>query len=129
MSDLLSRMRDLYDVVIIDAPPLLPVADPAIVASKADGVLLVVRHGKTSVEAVENAVGRIDTVGAEVLGVVFNMSPRRAMADYGYGYGYGYGDASSWPQGGATPTTRPDRQGGRRVRKYDPPREVIGRAR
>lgn len=129
MSDLLSRMRDLYDVVIIDAPPLLPVADPAIVASKADGVLLVVRHGKTSVEAVENAVGRIDTVGAEVLGVVLNMAPRRAMADYGYGYGYGYGEASTWSQNNANTKGRPPKQGGRRVRKYDPPREVIGRAR
>lgn len=76
MTDLLARMRGLYDVVIIDAPPLLPVVDPAILASKADGVLLVVRHGKTSVDAVENAVKRISAAGGRVLGVVLNRSPR-----------------------------------------------------
>jgi capsular exopolysaccharide synthesis family protein len=91
MSDLLDRLRGQYDVVIIDAPPLVPVADPALIATKADGVLLVVRHGKTSVEAVKQAVDRIENVGSQVVGVVLNMAPRRALSGYGYGYGYGYG--------------------------------------
>ncbi|WP_332666025.1 polysaccharide biosynthesis tyrosine autokinase [Aeromicrobium sp.] len=93
MREVLEKVREQYDVVIIDAPPLLPVADPAIVATMADGVLLVTRYGKTSRDFVQQAVGRLDAVGARVVGVVLNMSPRRAISGYGYGYGYGYGES------------------------------------
>jgi capsular exopolysaccharide synthesis family protein len=89
MRDLLSTVREAYDVVIIDAPPLLPVADPAIIAPMADGVLLVTRHGKTSKDLVSQAVERLENVGARIAGVVLNMTPRRAVSGYGYGYGYG----------------------------------------
>ena len=113
MTDLLERLRGLYDVVIIDAPPLLPVADPALIAGKADGVLLVVRHGKTSHEAVRHAVDRIENVGSQIVGVVLNMTPRRAMSGYGYGYGYGYGEVE-WPKQGAGATGKRTVANGRR---------------
>lgn len=92
MRDLLVTVRDAYDVVIIDAPPLLPVADPAIIAPMADGVLLVTRHGRTNRDLVKQSVDRLDAVGGRIVGVVLNMSPRRAISGYGYGYGYGYGE-------------------------------------
>ncbi|MDX6276868.1 MAG: tyrosine-protein kinase [Nocardioidaceae bacterium] len=92
MRDLLAQLRDEYDVVIIDAPPLLPVADPSILAAQVDGVLLVTRHGKTNREYVHQAVTRVGGVGGRVVGVVLNMAPRRAVSGYGYGYGYGYGE-------------------------------------
>ncbi|MEO6604719.1 MAG: polysaccharide biosynthesis tyrosine autokinase [Aeromicrobium sp.] len=91
MRDLLSKLRDAYDVVVIDAPPLLPVADPSILAPMVDGVLLVTRHGKTSREYVHQAASRVGGVGGRTIGVVLNMAPRRAISGYGYGYGYGYG--------------------------------------
>lgn len=88
MTELLEMLGEVYDVIIIDAPPLLPVADPAIIASHVDGVILVVRHGKTSRDHVEQAVGRLNLVGARVVGSVLNMTPKRSMGGYGYGYGY-----------------------------------------
>ena len=48
MEKMLGDLRDDFDVVIIDAPPLLPVTDAALLAAQADGALIVVRHGKTT---------------------------------------------------------------------------------
>jgi capsular exopolysaccharide synthesis family protein len=93
MRDLLGTVRDAYDVVIIDAPPMLPVADPAIIAPLADGVLLVARHGRTSKDLVSQTVERLEAVGGRIVGVVLNMTPRRSVSGYGYGYGYGYGES------------------------------------
>jgi capsular exopolysaccharide synthesis family protein len=102
MRDLLSTVRDAYDVVIIDAPPLLPVADPAIIAPLADGVLLVTRHGKTSKDLVTQTVERLEAVGGRIVGVVLNMTPRRSVSGYGYGYGYGYGEQAVPARGSRT---------------------------
>jgi Mrp family chromosome partitioning ATPase len=89
------RLREDYDVVVIDAPPLLPVTDAALLSAQTDGALLVVRHGKTSKDQLRHAVDRLEHVGARPLGVVLNMIPSRRLGDpyYGYGYGYGYGYA------------------------------------
>ncbi|KRF20979.1 hypothetical protein ASG90_00750 [Nocardioides sp. Soil797] len=84
--DLIHKMRDMYDVVIIDAPPLLPVADAAILARAADGALMVTRHGKTTKEQLHDACQRIDQVDARLYGVVVNMAPRRGQQDYYYYY-------------------------------------------
>lgn len=90
MTDLLAELRTSYDVVIFDAPPLLPVTDAAILASRTDGAILVVRHGKTTKDHVRNACDRLTQVDASPLGIVFNRVPAKGGGD-GYGYGYGYG--------------------------------------
>lgn len=98
MANLLKQIRDRYDVVIIDAPPLLPVTDAALIASQADGALLVVRYGKTTKDQLAQAVGRLTQVDAAPIGVVLNMVPnKRRASEYGYGYGYGYGYAPEQP--------------------------------
>jgi receptor protein-tyrosine kinase len=84
-------LRESFDTVIIDAPPLLPVADAAIMATQVDGAILVVRHGKTTKDQVKLAANRVGQVGARLFGVVVNMTPRRGGSDFGYDYGYGYG--------------------------------------
>ena len=91
MSTVIKELRDDYDIVLIDAPPLLPVTDAALLASQADGAILVVRHGKTTVDQVRAANERLTSVGAAPVGVIFNMTPARGGGAYGYGYGYGYG--------------------------------------
>lgn len=92
MSDTLSDLRKRYDLVLLDAPPLLPVTDAALLASHSDGALLIVRHGKTSRDQLAHAVERLEAVGARAIGVVVNMAPTRGRrTGYGYGYGYGYG--------------------------------------
>ena len=95
-SDVMKRMLDdarrIYDVVLIDAPPLLPVTDAAVLSAESDGAILVVRHGSTTRDEVEASVGRLDSVGARLVGVIVNMAPqtKRGGSSYGYGYGYGY---------------------------------------
>jgi capsular exopolysaccharide synthesis family protein len=89
MADLLTDLRGRYDVIVIDAPPLLPVTDAALIAAQTDGALLVVRHGRTTKDQLHAAVERLAGVNAHALGVVFNMTPRKGgRGEYGYGYGY-----------------------------------------
>lgn len=92
MHRLLAEAREIFDYVIIDAPPLLPVTDAALLAAEADGAVLVVRHGRTTTHEVETARARLESVGANLLGVIVNMTPemKRTASRYGYGYGYGY---------------------------------------
>ncbi|MEJ7635970.1 polysaccharide biosynthesis tyrosine autokinase [Aeromicrobium sp.] len=87
MRSLVTELRHRYDVVLIDAPPLLPITDASLLASISDGAILVVRHGKTGREEVRAATDRLQSVGARLLGTVLNMSPVKELSRYGYGYG------------------------------------------
>ena len=101
MADLLAELRRRYSTIVIDAPPLLPVTDAALLAAQTDGALLVVRHGKTTRDQLSGAHERLASVGAKPLGVVLNMVPRKRGGAYGYGYGYGYGYAPEEAKAGA----------------------------
>ncbi|MEG9227730.1 tyrosine-protein kinase family protein [Aeromicrobium sp. Sec7.5] len=85
--------------MLIDAPPLLPVTDAAIIASKVDGAILVVRHGETSHEQVRMAADRLASVDGRLIAAIVNMTPtNKSGSGYGYGYGYGYAPAPAEPQ-------------------------------
>lgn len=84
MDKLLSRLESEYEVVIIDAPPLLPVTDPAILAASTSGILLVVSvDGRTRKADLGKAVGNIEAVRARLLGVVINRMPA-VKGDHSY---------------------------------------------
>ena len=102
--DLIRQLTDDYDMVIIDAPPLLPVADASVLSTLADGVILVVKHGKTTRDQVAEAIARVDQVGGRLFGVVVNMIPRRSTGSYYYYY---YEDTCG-PR--ARPARRPSRR-------------------
>jgi len=89
-NELLDRTRELYDTVVLDSPPLLPVADAMVLAQKLDGALVVVRAGRTSRHALRHALRRLETVEADILGLVLNSEAKKNHG-HGYGYGYGYG--------------------------------------
>ena len=91
MDTVLGQLRERYDVVIIDSPPLLPVTDGALLASQADGAILVVRYGRTTREQAAQSAQRLHSADADLVGTILNWVPERAAASYGYGYGYGYG--------------------------------------
>lgn len=92
MHHLIESLRERYDYVLIDAPPLLPVTDAALLAAQADGAILVARHGQTTHDQVTTAVARVQAVNAQIVGVVMSMTPKsRARGGFGFGYGYGYG--------------------------------------
>jgi capsular exopolysaccharide synthesis family protein len=111
MTTLLAYLETRFDVVLIDAPPLLPVADGAILAAKADGALLVVRHGATTRAHTEAAMRVLQTVDARLLGTVLNMVPAKGPDSYSYGYAYAYADTPSGrprlPDGAATDVRPP----------------------
>ena len=70
MKRLLATLKTQFDLIIVDAPPVLPVTDPGILASQADGVLLVVRAGKTQRKTVIAAQELLKKARANLLGCV-----------------------------------------------------------
>jgi len=86
MAELIRRAREVYDVVVVDAPPLLPVTDAALLAALSDGALVVVRQGKTKREQLQLATKRLRAVGGRALGVVLNMTPGRLLGSQYYTY-------------------------------------------
>lgn len=87
---MLSELRERFDTVIVDAPPVLPAADAAVLAAAADGVIFVVQASRTGREQVERALAGLSQVHARVLGAVLNMVrvPVRGRRQYSYGSGY-----------------------------------------
>jgi polysaccharide biosynthesis transport protein len=81
LGELLSSLREQYDYVLIDTPPLLAVTDPSIVAHHVDGVLVVIRLSKRSRPQAQVAKEVLVGAGADVLGVVVNGVPRRSGPD------------------------------------------------
>ena len=89
---LITELREEFDYVVIDSPPLLAVTDAAILAAGADGVLMMVRFGHTKRDQVSQAVSNLDDVGAPILGAVLTLVPSRGSA-YSYNYNY-YGESA-----------------------------------
>ena len=88
MRAVVEKLRGRFDVVLVDAPPLLPVADASGLAPHVDGVLLSVRYGSTRTDQLHQAATTVNRAGGRVLGAVLNMVPPKAGAAYGYGYSY-----------------------------------------
>jgi polysaccharide biosynthesis transport protein len=83
MTGFLHSVRDVYDVVLVDTPPILPVTDSAIVASQADGVVLVYQAGKVGRLVLKRAKVHVENVGGKVWGVVLN-DVKTEIAGYAY---------------------------------------------
>ena len=88
MRDLLARVREEYDLVIVDTPPVNVITDAAVLAANADGVILVARVGVTQASALTYAVEQLRHVRAAVLGVVLNDIDLRRDAVYDSTYKY-----------------------------------------
>jgi capsular exopolysaccharide synthesis family protein len=88
MADLLDYLRDSYDVVLVDAPPVLPFADAVATGPACDGAILIVRYGKTRADHLRRTTETLTTVNIPVLGSVLNMAPGGRSPEYGYGYRY-----------------------------------------
>lgn len=86
MSDLLQSLEEAFDTVIIDAPPLLPVTDAAVLSQHVGGVVLVVGTEKVHRRDLEKSLNALEMVGANVLGVVLNRLPVKGPDAYAYSY-------------------------------------------
>jgi capsular exopolysaccharide synthesis family protein len=85
MPRLLEQLREHFDLVLIDTPPVLTAAETAVLSTSADGVVLVVRAGHTDREAVQHAVREIGAVGGRLVGAVLN-DPKELTRKYGPSY-------------------------------------------
>ena len=94
VADLAAR----YEYVIIDSSPVLPVADALALSRVVDGVLMVCQANRTSKRTLAECLGRLEQVGASVIGIVLNRASERTSHDYGYGYGYGYHQPAQSPR-------------------------------
>ena len=90
MDAFLKLLRERYDYIILDMPPIGDVSDALISAKFADGVLLVVRQDYGSKVAVHEATQQFEFVNAKILGVLFNSVADRATRYTNKKYGYGY---------------------------------------
>lgn len=87
MRALIEQVSAQYDVVLVDAPPVLPFADTVATAPYCDGTILVVRQGKTREEHVRQTVEALEAVGSPILGTVLSMvSGAAKQSEYSYGY-------------------------------------------
>ncbi len=92
--ELLRELLETYDKVVIDSPPVMPVADARVIAAQADATILVLRADRSTRRISIAARDELWRVRAQRLGVIVNAVPRRKQAYYasGYSYGYGYGN-------------------------------------
>ncbi|MCP2369475.1 capsular exopolysaccharide synthesis family protein [Agromyces terreus] len=98
MAETIAELNRAFDVVLFDAPPLLPVTDAAVLSRAAGGAILVVAVGRVHKGQVKGAFSVLENVDAKVSGIVLTMLPTKGpdaygYGKYGYGYGYGYGYA------------------------------------
>jgi capsular exopolysaccharide synthesis family protein len=86
MKFLIARLEEAFDVVVIDAPPLLPVTDAAVLSQHVGGVVIVVGTQKLKQHDLEKSLSALALVGANLLGIVLNRLPLRGADSYAYGY-------------------------------------------
>lgn len=85
LKSVLAEASAIYDVVVVDSPPILGLADTPLLAASASGVLMVVESGKTRTRAAVEALRRIQQAGAHIVGAVLTRFKHDAV---GYGYAY-----------------------------------------
>ena len=92
MGKLLDWARNNFDVIVLDAPPVLAVSDVQVLVPKTDGVVVVANMGKTLRGDLERTIEVLKLANAKILGCVERVKAKHGDRGYGYGYGYGYGN-------------------------------------
>jgi capsular exopolysaccharide synthesis family protein len=101
--EIFAALRENFDLVLVDSPPVLPVTDAMVLSKYADRTLLVVAAGQTKRAELQRAAERFSQANAEVVGIVLNEVTRQSAYGSGYGYGYGYGYGSYAPDASLVP--------------------------
>ena len=94
MKSLLSTLKDDYDMVIIDSPPVGLVTDASVLSTIADSVILVCAVGQAQINAAKNSKALLEKVNANILGVVMNKIPLNEGGYYKYHYSSYYNYAA-----------------------------------
>ncbi|QSB45027.1 polysaccharide biosynthesis tyrosine autokinase [Tsuneonella flava] len=90
MTELVRKLGETYDCVVIDCPPVLGLADAPLLSRAVEGCIFVSEAEGVSVRGIKSAIGRLEAVHAHIFGIVLTKL-RQKSAGYGYGYDYGYG--------------------------------------
>jgi len=92
-SDLLSVLSEQYDLIIVDAPPILAVTDAAIIGQKTDITLMLVRHLVTTKPQLQSALKGLELAGITPAGAIINQYDmnKSRYGQYSTSYGYHYG--------------------------------------
>jgi len=101
MSEFLDELRDAYDVILIDTPPILHVTDAAILGKKLDGALMVYKAGDVARTSLKRSTSLLRSVDIDLLGVVLNGIRAEMSSDYqdlGYNVYYAYGSEVAAPE-------------------------------
>jgi capsular exopolysaccharide synthesis family protein len=98
IGQVLGRYRQMFDLVILDTPPLLPVADALSLGRWVDGAIMVIRYDMSRFPLVERARRRLISAGIPILKTVVN-AVKTSRFGSGYNYRYGYGDAYGYSYG------------------------------
>lgn len=88
----IDEMREKFDCIIIDTPPVIAVTDAQVLSTIADGCILVISSGQAEREAVQKSKELLENVNAKILGVVLNKMDLKSKGSYSYGYYYYYGE-------------------------------------
>lgn len=91
MVEFLNKVKEEYDIVILDTPPIGLVTDSAVLSTIADGVIFVTAVGQTDIEVGKRSKELLDKVNAKIFGVVLNKIPSKGSSYYKYNY-YQYND-------------------------------------
>ena len=96
-TEAIARLKERFRFIIIDSPPILSLAESSILASKVDGVILVVKAASTPTEVILRAKTQLERAGACILGTAFNQIDLRdpEYAYYSKYYSYGYGTVAA----------------------------------
>jgi capsular exopolysaccharide synthesis family protein len=87
MNHLLVELKEQFEIVIVDSPPILAVTDAQVLAAKCDGVLCVLRSGKVKRQMAQKTMERLQHVNANILGVLLNrIQLKKSDAVYSYSY-------------------------------------------
>ena len=95
---IIAEADEQFDLIVIDGPPTLGLADSPLLAAAAGKVLFVIESGKTRTKAAIEALNRLEATGAHVLGATLTKASSGGgygYGRYGYGYGYAYGRQQS----------------------------------
>ncbi len=110
LPEIIARFRKEFDAVIIDTPPVMHMSDARVLGKMADGVIVVVRAGRTTRDTVQSAVSRFAEDGTRVIGTILNDWNPKKHQGYGYGYDYrsyhGYYDSYQKHYGDDSPQRR-----------------------
>tara|TARA_R100001244_G_scaffold6593_15_gene8041 strand:+ start:18831 stop:21020 length:2190 start_codon:yes stop_codon:yes gene_type:complete len=98
MRDLIAKLSDTYDTVIIDAPPVLGLADIPLLADAVEGVIYTIEAGGVKVRAIQSSIQRVRSSRAQIFGgIVTKVQAKHSGYGYGYAYQYSYGHKNTEP--------------------------------